>query len=232
MEYLIGALIAGVLWLACFLWRRDLRYQMLWAGGLYTAVMTLGFFASKLLLHIPEYQTINPGYWAPATLFNLNAITGGFSIEDVLFMIFFGGIAGVLYEILTRTSSGNVPVKSGIKVAIPVAIVIAGLTAHTGANLMYSIITFGFAGAFAIWIQRPDLLWRSLMGGVAFLILYIVLFSIFLLGFPSFVTLHYNLDNVSGLLPLGIPFEEYLFAFSFGSMWAVIYPYMKNLGHK
>ncbi len=194
--------------------------------------MTVGFFASKLLRDVPEYQTINPGYWSPDTLFNLNNITGGFSIEDVLFMFFFGGIAGVAYSLVTRTSSAHILVKSGIKVSIPLAIIAAALVSRTGVNLMYSIIVFGFAGAFVIWLQRVDLVRRSLIGGFLFLTLYVGVALLLLLMFPSFIALHYHLNNVSGVLLLGIPLEEYLFAFGFGSMWSVIYPYTCNVGYK
>ncbi len=232
MEYLVGTLMAGFIWLACFLWRKDLRHQMLWAGTLYTVIMTVGFFASKLLRDVPEYQTINPGYWSPETLFNLNAITGGFSIEDVLFMIFFGGIAGVMYELVAKTSPPNVPVKQGIKLAIPLAIVAAALISRTGVNLMYSIIIFGFAGAFVIWLQRVDLVWRSLVGGFSFLIVYVSVGLLLLSLFPHFIEFNYHLENVSGILLVGIPLEEYLFAFGFGSMWSVIYPYTSSVGYR
>jgi hypothetical protein len=229
MEYLIATLFVGLLWAACFLWRKDLRHRMLWTGGLYVAVMTAGFCASKLVLDIPEYQAINPGYWTPPTLFDFNNLTGGFSIEDVLFMVFFGGIAGSMYELIVRAFPTHVSVKSGMKICIPIAVLAAALVSRTGVNLMYSIIVFGFVGAFVIWLQRPDLLRRSLVGGVTFLALYIGLYTLFLVFFPSFVALHYHLEHVSGIVPLGIPLEEYLYAFGFGAMWAVIYPYMRDL---
>lgn len=201
---------------------------MLWSGVFYAALMISGFIAVKVLKHVPAYQTINPGYWSPDTLFNLNSSTGGFSIEDLLFMIFFGGIAGVIYELVTRTTPSDKSVSSGIKVSIPFAVLVAALVAHTGANLMYSIVAFGYAGACVVCLQRPDLVRRSLIGGFSFLVFYIMLYLIFLLFFPSFVAQNYHLNNVSGTLVLGIPFEEYLFAFGFGWMWSVIYPYMRN----
>ncbi|MEK7133526.1 MAG: lycopene cyclase domain-containing protein [Patescibacteria group bacterium] len=230
MEYLIGSLVVGVLWVACLILRKDLRYQMLWAGGLYAAVMTVGFFAVKLFKNIPEYQAINPGYWTPDTLFDLNYITGGFSIEDVLFMLFFGGIVAVMYELIMRVPPPSASIRSGAKLSIPLGIVAAALVSLTGVNLIYSLIIFGFVGAFVIWLQRPDLIRRSLVSGASFLVLYIGLYSIFLFFFPTFVTVHYNLENISGVVPLGIPLEEYLYALGFGSSWSVVYPYMRALG--
>ena len=57
------------------------------------------------------------------------------------------------------------------------------------------------------------------------------LLLIFLAFFPSFVALHYHPEQVSGILALGIPLEEYLYALGFGSMWSVIYSYMHDLRH-
>ena len=41
--------------------------------------------------------------------------------------------------------------------------------------------------------------------------------------FPGYVQQVWNLQVVSGILVVGIPLEELLYAFSFGFMWSSIY---------
>jgi hypothetical protein len=101
--YLVGTsvIIAVFVFLCCV--RRDLRRLMLYGGGVYLAYMTGCFLLLRLLSSDPS-KAINPGYWSPPSLFNLNHRTGGLGIEDIFFMFFVGAIAAGLYEIIFRSS--------------------------------------------------------------------------------------------------------------------------------
>src|SRR5581483_8998395 len=108
MEYLVGTCILGAIWLAFYLSRKDLRKGMVWSGKYYFIVLTLGFLAIKLVSpYLSLHQTIIPGYWNPNTLFDLGRLTGGYSIEDALYIFFTGGIAMAAYEILFRKKLGH-----------------------------------------------------------------------------------------------------------------------------
>ena len=78
-------------------------------------------------------------------------------------------------------------------------------------------------GAIAAVSCRPDLKFKTLLGGVLFLALY----SVFLLGLkwsaPGYIDLVWNLNALSGILIFGLPIEELVFGFSFGLMWTGIY---------
>lgn len=232
MEYLTVMGIAGIIWLTFFLNRKDLRKVMLWSGVYYTIILSIGFILLKILMpHLSPEKAIVPGFWNPDTLFNLGRITGGYSIEDVLYMFFTGGYVTAIYETFFRRRIGQNKVKPYPHLALKIGAVIAvfvGIAFQP--NLIWVLISFGFGSAIVIWIQRPDLIWQSVIGGLIYLGIYLAMFSIVTnIIFPNFLELYYNLHNLSGIMVLGSPLEEFLFAFSFGLSWSPMYKYMKHL---
>lgn len=198
---------------------------MVWSSWYFLFVMTVGFLGLKLVGHIPTYMTVNPGYWTPDTLFNLSRLTGGYAIEDAFFAFFIGGIAAALYEEVLGKRIGHRHAKHKPHLAIKVGVVAAIVIALMKVNLIYALIGFGCAGAFTVWVQRRDLMVQSLLGGTLFLVMYTASYLCVLALFPDFVVEHYSFQNISGVLVLGLPLEEYLFAFSFGCMWTPLYEY-------
>lgn len=92
-------------------------------------------------------------------------------------------------------------------------------------NDMYLLITFNTFGAAALLWVRRDLVVHSLFGGFLFLAAYILGFLLMLQIFPTLIADIYKLNLTSGVMLLGIPFEEYLYAFTFGMLWAPLYEY-------
>lgn len=232
--YLVAVGLIGLLWLAAFASRKDVRRKMLWCGGYCVLILSAGFLAVRILFsHLPEGQQIVPGYWSPDTLFDLARVTGGWSIEDALYMFFTGGIASVLYDILRRSP---VPfVESSLWQRRRAATLIGaaaacGVAFLPGINLMWALITFCGVCAFVIWFERPDLITRSLLGGIFYVIIYYPLMSFFLVYvFPSYFATATNLSNLSGLMLGWLPLEEVLFALFFGFMWSPVYEYAKDI---
>ncbi|HET7529238.1 MAG TPA: lycopene cyclase domain-containing protein, partial [Candidatus Saccharimonadales bacterium] len=110
--------------------------------------------------------------------------------------------------------------------AILIGFIVGSFTfAFTPLNAMYFLIFFQFCGAAAIVWQRRDLLVHSIAGGVLFLILYGVLFAVFNLLYPSFISNYDHLHRTTHILFLGVPLEEYMYALSMGLMWAPLYEY-------
>jgi len=226
-EYLLGTLIMGIVWVLAFLPRKDLRKPMIWSGVAYIIAISVWFFALRFLFLLGYIDSsITPGYWHPNTLFNLGLITGGFAIEDILFMFFAGGIATFVYEYFFKI---KIKLKKTYKHHIKSPLIgLAGSLLFAivfDVNLIYSLIVFGFVGAIPIWIERKDLIKHSLMGGLVILIVYFFVFQIYLLIYPDFISQFYNLENVWGIMFFGVPLEELLFALSFGFLWCPIYEY-------
>jgi len=203
---------------------------MVWSGVFYIILLSIGFVAYRLLAH-DVTRSITPGYWAPPTLFNLGQITHGYGIEDALFMFFGGGIASVLYEFITRKKLGESGLpKPKKRVALGIGI-LGALIFHAlfYLNDMYVLIAFNLFGAMALLWFRRDLLAHSLISGVAFMVVYILAFMLFNSVFPDFINQYYNLLATSGLSPLGVPLEEYLYGITFGMLWGPLYAFAHGL---
>jgi len=230
MEYLVGIAIMAIVWFIFFRLRKDMHKEILWGGYYYFTILTLGFLLIKLFApDIPPQMTITPGYWNPNTLFNLARITGGYSLEDALYMFFTGGIAVAIYETLFRKHIGHRHLKHKPHFALVIGAAAGIATAALGVNLIYVLIAFSFAGVATTWLQRPDLIKHSALGGITYLLLYVFSFLLFLAIFPDYVTTYYGLQNISGILLFGIPLEELVFALGFGLMWSPIYEYVKDM---
>ncbi len=71
-----------------------------------------------------------------------------------------------------------------------------------------------------------DLGWNTVLGGFLFMVLYFVLFALTVAAMPSFVG-SWNLSALSGILVMGVPLEELMFAFTFGMMWSGVYEHLR-----
>lgn len=228
-QYLFGVLILGIVWIILYSSRKDLRKPMIWSSLFYTFWVLVGFIVYKLFMYSPD-RSINPGYWAPPTLFNLQQRTGGLGIEDILFMLFVGGIGTALYDFVLNKGMRKVGKKDLPRLRKRYALLFACIGPvliylFTSLNAMYSLIFFNLFGALAIMWQRRDLIKNSLIGGLLFLVVYIVMGLIVIHVFPSFVKDYYHLKDTSGVKILGIPLEEYLYGMTFGMVWTPIYEY-------
>ena len=80
-----------------------------------------------------------------------------------------------------------------------------------------------FTGAMANILCRPDLLNKTWIGGVLFLIFYVI----FLIGLewsaPGYIDKVWNTDALTAIYLSFIPIEELLFAISFGMYWSGVY---------
>ncbi|MBI4052842.1 MAG: hypothetical protein HY394_02275 [Candidatus Diapherotrites archaeon] len=215
--WLFGSAALLLLWLAIWLFRPALRREML----------LVSLFTAPLGLTEPLFV---PEYWTPPSLFNLAATTG-FDIESIVFCFAAGGIAAVIYEILVKSRHSEMSMNEmrskrhrfhKIALASP-AIVFVPLYLFSGLNPIYVSIIALFAGAMATVVCRPDLKKPVLTGGTVFLLIYFFFFLFLSVAFPDFVPNAWNFSAISGILVFGVPFEELLFALSFGMAWAGLY---------
>ncbi len=227
LEYLKGVLIGFIFWFILFFMRKDLRKPMLWTGLIYTLFSSGIFFMSYIIskfIYIGDF--ITPGYWHPNTLFNIGQITKGLAIEDILFMFIAGGLVVVLYEYLfhkrIKIKKTYKPHFKAIFIGYLIGLIIQFIFKI---NIFYILITSAISGAIILWIERKDLIKHSLIGAGFSIFVYIMLFLMFIIIFPDFISRNYNLNNLLGIFILRIPIEEYIYAFSFGLLWAPLYEY-------
>jgi len=216
-SYLVGVLIFGAAWLACYLIGKSYRAEIRW-GTLISAPMAL-----TSILFVPQYRT-------PPSLFNLDQrIRVG--IEDVLWAAAVGGIASVVAEILLKESLSAF--RKGVRkrhfapfIVVVVVFVVLQLW-HPGKTIYNTIIAFAI-GTAAIAVLRSDLIPTMITGSLNFALLYFALFLIFLFLYPGFIQRYYNIPNLLGIYVLGVPIEELLFAATGGAIWSVAYEYVQG----
>ena len=219
-EWLVFSSILLGIWFLIYIAKPSLSKEMFW-----TSLLTAPFGLTELLF-VPEY-------WNPPSLFNLAARTG-FDIESLIFCFAIGGIGAVLYESVFRVkhkkmSSHEMHSKRHrfhkLALIFPI-IVFLPLYLLTKLNPIYSSSIAMFVGGIAAMLCRPDLKKKIFMGGILFLALYFTFFLLFNISYPGIVQEVWNLSAISGMLVLGIPLEELLFAFTFGMMWSSVYEHV------
>jgi hypothetical protein len=219
--WLISSLFLLGIWFLIFIFRKDLRKEML-----IVSIVTMPFGLTEPFF-IPEY-------WNPPSLFNIAARTG-FDIEALIFMFAVGGIVTVLYEFIFKVRHQKTDNKLHrrrnkyhLLTLISPFIIFPPLYLFTGMNPIYSMSIAVFIGGIAGIICRPDLKKKVFITSILFTFLYFISFLIFNFANPRLVQEVWNLEALSGMLILGVPLEELMFAFTFGLLWAGYYEHIRG----
>ncbi len=212
-EFLILTAVFGVVWLIAYFTQTSLRKKMLWSS-----LIALPFGLGELY-YIPDY-------WAPQTLFNLG-MRYHIDIESFALMFFLGGIAAFVYEgffkkqVLTQKICHPVcRCYTPLITTLVTFIVLA--RAFPDWNIIYPSSFAGLAGGAIAMLLYPKLRRHVLFGGILFALLYWVSLAMLDVFLPWIATT-WNLSALSGILVAGVPVEEILFGFSFGTLWAPLY---------
>lgn len=216
-SWLNFSLILLGIWILIWVAKPNLRREMFWVS-----IFTMSFGLTEPLF-VPEY-------WNPPSLFDLAAKTG-FDIESLIFSFAIGGIGAVLYGVLVRVKYQRISKyekcqkKHRFHVLALTSPILVFLFLYflTKLNPIYSASIAMFVGGITAILCRPDLKEKIWIGGMDFLALYFVFFLSFNFIYPEFVSDVWNLSAISGMLFLGIPLEELMFAFTFGMLWSSIY---------
>ncbi len=191
-------------------------------------MLLVSFFTAPLGLTEPLFV---PSYWLPFTLFDLARRTR-FDLESLLFSFAVGGITTLFYEVIwSKSRKPETPHEMSDgrhrlhRLALLSPIAVFGLLyLFTSLNPIYSASIAMVVGAIATGFCRPDLFKAMLVGSLLFLSLYFVMFLVgIVLPFPGYVQAVWNLNALSGVLIVGVPIEELLWAASLGAMWSSIY---------
>ena len=174
-----------------------------------------------------------PAYWNPPSLFNLAHRTG-FDIESIIFTFGVAGIASVIYELVFPVRHVHIPESERHSykhrlhfwtiISTPVIFFVLILIAPI--NPIYSFfVATGIGGTLALYC-RPDLKLKMLTSAFLFTVIYFLYFLTLLAIAPGYVQVVWDLKAISGILILGIPLEEYIFAFCIGLIWSSIYEHI------
>jgi hypothetical protein len=203
-------------WAALYLAFPRHRRTMLWAS----------LFTTPFGLTEPLFV---PRYWNPPSLFSLAQRTG-FDLESLIFTFGIGGVAAVLYPILTgrgiqpmAAHERHQPLHRYHYLAFASPFVAFPALYFLPWNPIYPGIAAMAIGALAAVACRPDLKIKTWVGGLLFLGYY----AVFLLGLewsaPGYIERVWNLATLSGVLVFGMPVEELAWAVAFGLYWSGVY---------
>lgn len=170
-----------------------------------------------------------PEYWNPPSLFDL-AMRTGFDIESLIFCFGIGGVGAVLYNLLA--GGRIVPMAAAEhdrrrhrfhRWALAAPFLSFPILFLLPWNPIYRAIVALVLGVVTTAICRPDLIRKSWIGGLLFLVYY----AAFLRGLewtaPGYIESAWNLEALSGVFVLKMPIEELLFAIGFGMYWSGVY---------
>lgn len=174
-----------------------------------------------------------PAYWSPPSLFDLAHRTG-FDIESLIFSFGVGGIAVIIYERIFPTIHKQMTQhekhlsrhRYHLIALLSAPVIFFFLLFATPLNPIYSAIIAMITGGFFSWYCRPDLKKKMLASAFIFTAIYFIYFLVLIAFYPGYVEQVWNLKAISGILVLGIPMEELLFAFSLGFIWSSIYEHL------
>ena len=156
-----------------------------------------------------------------------------FDIESLIFSFAIGGIGCATYETLTHRDLA--PVSQSEKRssrhrlhrwALLAPIFLFVPLYFLPWNAIYPSLICLLIGAIASVICRPDLLRKTLLGGLLFAGLYAVFMLALLWSAPGYIEQVWNLRALSGILIAGIPLEELLFGLAFGTYWTGVYEHI------
>lgn len=218
--WFIWSIIILGLWSIVYWWKPEFRKEM-WKMSWWT--MPLGLTEP---FFVPEY-------WFPPSLFALANKTG-FDIESLLFSFAIGGLGVVIYRLIYPSTLSQIhdSAKKSKKhkmhryiLLLPLAVAFV-LSVYTSLNPIYYGVIALFIGGLTTLYCRPDLKSKIWIGGLLFTGLYIIYFGSLILVFPDYVNLYWNIKALSGIIILGIPLEELMFAFTCGMYWSGLYEHI------
>ncbi len=224
MQYawFIWSLILLVIWLIVYisLGDKDSKKEML----------HVSLWTSLLGLTEPIFV---PEYWNPLSLFDLARKTG-FDIESFIFAFGVGGLAVIIYELIFKVKHKKIPIierlkprhKYHLQILFSAPLIFFALLIFTDLNPIYSTFIALMGGGFLTWYCRPDLKKKMIVSAFTFTALYFLYFLTLIVIYPGYVEQVWNLSAISGILIVGIPVEELMFAFGLGFFWSSVYEHI------
>ncbi|MDO8514838.1 MAG: lycopene cyclase domain-containing protein [bacterium] len=207
-----------LVWVILFIIRKDLRREMFIMSLLAAPLGPFGdFFYQRDYYLLP---ILNGHYWW------IYSLACGFV---------YGGVAAVLYETLLKEHhriQRGIRKKQGRHYWWFWAVFLGGgAFMYVGTfllqiNSIYVSFCVMFLGALWIGYQRKDLLVEAVGSGLALMAVTTVFYLVLQLVFPGIFETQWNIASLSGLFILGIPVEEYVWAFMWGLITGPAYEYV------
>ncbi|MAH03767.1 hypothetical protein CMI39_03205 [Candidatus Pacearchaeota archaeon] len=219
-SYLILGILFLIIWFILFIWRKDIRKEMLF--------MSLLFGFAGLLA---EIAYIND-WWTPLTITNTSI-----GIEDFLFGFVVGGIASVIYEEIfkkkirirrrTKKKKNRKDIRFVFFVLIFAILFFGSHYIFKTNTFISSLIAFG-SGIIYIYIRRKDLIIDSLVSGFLLLGISLIVYSILELITPGWIQAFWHFKNIPNLIIFNVPIDDFIWYFFAGAFIGPLYEYWQE----
>lgn len=213
-------LVFLVFWLALFIWKKDIRKEML--------IMSIIFAFAGPLADILYTQD----WWHPSTLTNTPI---GLEAFFVGFMI--GGIASVIYEdifkkkLKIRKVSKTKEVKSnfGFLFILSIsAVLFFGTFYLLKFNSLIATIIALLIPTVIIWIKRKDLIIDSLATGVLLVIVASLIYTVLEFLTPGWIYAFWYFKNIPNIIIFSLPLDDIIWYFLAGLFIGPLYEYWQE----
>ena len=219
--YLLANIVELVIWLALFIWRKDIRREML--------IMSFYFGMAGVVLEF--VYTID--WWHPLTITGTRV-----GIEDFLFGFWIGGIAAVIYEVVFRRHLRSMRKRPiiGNDHSLFLQLSLLGLLGSfifmtslvSGTNSFVASVVTLILLLMYMWYRRPDLIPESLASGVLIIVIGYPWFIAAELLTPGWVQVHWYFDKLSGITLLTAPLEDGVWGFLAGAYIGPLYEFLRE----
>ncbi len=210
--YLVFSAITALVWGLFYALRPDLRPKI-WFSSLVACV-----------LGVTEICFV-PAYWEPAFP-RIQLFRDQLYLESLLFSFFLGGVASVFYEVGLRVPSLDAGRVTGrVLFSLPGVFFLYPLIPQV--SVMYFCIGSLLACAYLVYRIDRRLGKPMLVNGLLLFVYALVVYLLLWHFYPS-VRVSYKYHALSGINIWGIPVEELLFFFSFGTIWCLFYGLIGN----
>ena len=218
--YLLMGFVFSVFWLALFIWRKDVRKEML-------TMSTIGAILGPIsdILYTKDY-------WAPQTI---TGTTIGIEAVFVGFMI--GGIVSVLYEeifkkrvVPRKKSRKEVIFETELLIFMLGSGIIIFFTSFYffGINSFYSTLFAFFFFIAVIFYKRKDLIRESIIAGLLFLIVASLVYTVLELLTPGWIEVFWLFENVPSIIIFNLPIDDVFWYFFAGMALGPFYEFWQE----
>ena len=205
--YFVGTLICAIPFLILYLYKKECRKGMLYVG-LFCGI------SAFLYSHISVYD-----YWHP------NFIWKSFPIEDFLYGFFTGGFVSECADLFIKhkfKKNNNRKRYLLLFTLIAPAIIFLGINVLKF-NSIIILFIFTIIISTASIIFNHKIINLQIVSGLVALLSTTFVFQILLLIDSDFIVNNWKLENLSGIMFLGVPLEEYVFGFMLGFCFTHFY---------
>ena len=214
--YLLFTLICFIPWFIFYLYRKDLRREML----------VMSIFLALYGVFV-DYAWYTVDWWQPQTITGTRV-----GIESFLLGFTNGGVISVLYSVVFNKKSKKYKKSPNTTGAISLIVfeilfISALFWVFRIPSPIASSMGIAVTGVLLV-IMRKDLLANALMGGLLTLLLSLPIYYLLTHFYPHFAQQTYLLDRLSGLIFIGIPVEDFIFYFLVGFLFAPFYKFWQN----